>query len=184
MVLTVLGSQLSDFLELLYNQLVHPGGIIGSGRKILFDNQKRGKMRILFGILLLLHGFIVCAQSSVSFKPVGGTPNPAWMAWFPVNLGQSWLFAKTAMEQAARVKVFGILWLVAGIALILAALGVLHFIIPLAWWRIFALIGAQLSLLMLLLYFHPFYLIGFSASLILLIAILSKSWGVLTQMGL
>jgi hypothetical protein len=141
-------------------------------------------MRILFGILLLLHGFIVCAQSSASFKPIGGTPNPSWMAWFPANLGQSWLFSKLGIEQAAGVKALGILWLIAGIALILGALAMFHFIIPLAWWRILAIIGAGLSLLILALYFHPFYLIGFSASLILLIALLSKSWGVLEHIGL
>lgn len=141
-------------------------------------------MKILFGILLLMHGLIVCAQSSVSFKPTGGTPNPAWMAWFPANLGQSWLFSKLNIEKMGAAKDFGYVWLIAGAALILAGMGVLHLLIPLAWWRVLALIGAALSLLILALYFHPFYLIGFSASLLLLIALLSKSWGVLTQMGL
>ncbi|HCS38592.1 MAG TPA: hypothetical protein DIW44_03285 [Anaerolineaceae bacterium] len=141
-------------------------------------------MRILFGILLLLHGFIVCAQSSASFKPIGGTPNPAWMGWFPVNLGQSLPFAKLGIEQAAGVKALGILWLIAGITLVLAALAVLHFLIPLPWWRVLAILGASLSLLMLVLYFHPFYLIGFSASLILLIALLSKTWEALPNLGL
>jgi len=138
-------------------------------------------MKIVFGILLLLHGFIVCAQSSASFKPRGGTPNPAWLALFPANLGQSWLFGKLGVEQAAGVKALGILWLAAGFALIAAALGIFGFLIPLPWWRGLALAGALLSLLMLALYFHPFYAVGIAASVILLVALLSKSWPVLQQ---
>jgi hypothetical protein len=141
-------------------------------------------MKIVFGILLLLHGFIVAAQSSTSFKPGAGTANPAWMKWFPANLGQSWLFEKLNLASAAGIKALGILWLAAGIALMLAALGVFGFIIPATWWRTLALVGAVLSLVMLALCFHPFYLVGFSASLLLLITLLSKSWGILQQIGL
>lgn len=141
-------------------------------------------MKIVFGILLLLHGFIVAAQSSGSFKPTSGTSNPAWMAWFPVNLGQSWLFTRLNITAAAGVKALGLVWLIAGVALMLAALGVFGLIIPAAWWRVLALVGAVLSLVMLALYAHPFYIVGIAASALLLIALLSKSWGVLAQIGL
>lgn len=141
-------------------------------------------MKIVFGILLLLHGFIVAAQSSGSFKPTSGAANPAWMTWFPVNLGQSWLFTKLNIASSAGVKALGVVWLIAGVALMLAALGVFGFLVPASWWRILALAGAVLSLVLLTLYFHPFYLVGFGASLLLLIALVSKNWGVLAQIGL
>jgi len=141
-------------------------------------------MKIIFAVLLILHGLIVTAQSSASFKPVGGTPNPAWMAWFPANLGQSWLFSRLGLEQAAGVKILGLLWLLGGLAIAAAGLGILGFIIPVPWWRMLALVGGLLSLLMLSLYFHPFYLVGIAASILVVIAILARNWTVLQQIGL
>lgn len=141
-------------------------------------------MKIALAILLFVHGFIVAAQSSASFKPKGGTPNPAWMKWFPANLGQSWLFSRYGIEKMPQVKDLGYLWIIAGVALILAGLGVLGVVIPVAIWRMLALVGAVFSLIMLVLYFHPFYIIGFSASLLLLIALLLKSWPIFTNIGL
>lgn len=141
-------------------------------------------MKIVFAILLIVHGIIVAAQSSTSFKPKGGTPNPAWMKWFPANLGQSWLFSKSGIEKMPAVKDLGYVWIIAGVALILAGLGVLGVVIPVALWRALALVGAVLSLIMLIVYFHPFYIIGFSASLLLLIALLLKSWPIFTTIGL
>lgn len=141
-------------------------------------------MKIAFAILLFVHGFIVAAQSSASFKPKGGTPNPSWMNWFPANLGQSWLFSRFGIEKMSQVKDLGYLWIIAGVALVLAGLGVLGFIIPVTLWRMLALVGAVFSLIMLVLYFHPFYILGFTASLLLLLALLVKSWGLLTQISL
>jgi hypothetical protein len=48
-------------------------------------------MKILIAVLLIVHGLIVAGQSSGSFNPVGGVKNPAWLSWWPANLGQSWL---------------------------------------------------------------------------------------------
>ena len=141
-------------------------------------------MKIALAILIMLHGLIVAAQSSVSFKPLGGTPNPTWMKWFPLNLGQSWLLAVLKAENSVGGKALGVLWLAAGLTLLLAGFGLLHFLIPFAWWKTLALVGAALSLLLLGLYFHPLYLVGVAASLLLLLALVLKSWPVLQQIGL
>ncbi len=92
-------------------------------------------MQVILGILLIVHGFIVAAQSSSSFKPTIGPVNPDWLNWWPVNLGQSWLLIPSGAEQSLLARAGGVLWLAAGIALIAAGLGVLGFLIPTAWWR-------------------------------------------------
>jgi hypothetical protein len=140
-------------------------------------------MQVVLGILLIVHGFIVAAQSSSSFKPTVGPANPAWISWWPVNLGQSWLLIPSGAEQSILAKAGGILWLAAGLALIAAGLGILGFVVPMGWWRSLALAGAIISLVMLAIYLHPFYGVGIGASALLLAALLIKQWPVLEKLG-
>lgn len=141
-------------------------------------------MKILFGILLILHGLIVAAQSSASFKPAAGPANPGWLSWWPVNLGQSWLFVPSGAETSPIARGLGFLWLAAGLVIAAAGLSVLGIIFPVAWWRSLALTGAILSLIMLAIYLHPLFGIGIGASLLLLAALLIRQWPVLSQIGL
>jgi hypothetical protein len=142
------------------------------------------KVKILIAILLIVHGMIVAAQSSGSFNPTGGAANPALFKGWPTQLGQSWLLVKLGAERTLLSQVCGILWLLAGLALITAGLGVLGIIIPAAWWRSLALTGAGLSLLMLAVYLHPLYGIGVGASILVLIALSAKSMPLLSNLGL
>lgn len=127
---------------------------------------------------------IVAAQSSASFNPSAGVPNPAWMSWWPVNLGQSWLFVPSGFENTMIAKALGVLWLAAGLLLITAGLAVLGVIIPFDWWRNMALAGTVISLFLLVIYFHPFFIIGFGADVILLAALLLRQWPILSRFGL
>lgn len=141
-------------------------------------------MKIFFGILLIVHGLIVAAQSSGSFKPVEGPPNPGWLTWWPVNLGQSWLFGPMGVVNNPFIRAGGILWLIAGLALMAAGLAVLGIVVPVQWWRGLAMAGAIISLVMLGLYLHPLFGIGIGASALILAALLIKPWMVLSQIGL
>ncbi len=133
-------------------------------------------MKIVIGILLVAHGFINAMQSSGSFKPTGGIANPGWLNWWPVPMGQSWLLARLGIERSFAGTLAGILWLAAGAALIAAGLGLFRFVIPTAWWRPLAGIGAGLSLLMLILYANPMYAVGIGANLAVLIVLLWAQW--------
>ncbi len=133
-------------------------------------------MKIVIAGLLAIHGLINAFQSSGSFKPTGGIPNPGWLGWWPVQMGQSWLFACLGIEKSFVGTLAGILWLAAGAALIAAGLGLFGILIPTAWWRPLAGIGAGLSLLMLILYANPMYLVGIGANLAILIVLLWAQW--------
>jgi hypothetical protein len=141
-------------------------------------------MKLIIAVLLILHGLIVAGQASGSFSPTGGVQNPAWLNWWPVNLGQSWLLSTLGIEQTLLARMGGILWLVAGAALVTAGLGVLGFVVPPAGWRSLALFGAVISLVMLAVYLHPFYGIGIGASVVLLAALAGAQWSLLTRLGL
>ena len=141
-------------------------------------------MKILIAVLLIVHGLIVAGQSSGSFNPIGGLQNPSWLNWWPANLGQSWLLLPLGVERTLLAKAGGFLWLVAGIALVAAGLGVLGFIVPPTWWRRLALFGGVISLVMLIIYLHPFYCLGIGASIVLLVALLWSQWTLLERFGL
>lgn len=118
-------------------------------------------LKYLMVVILIGHGFIVSVQSGGNFG--GGNSqitNPSWLNWFPMTLGRSWLLTAFKLEGTLVDKIFGFIWLASGLCLIAAALGVLGFIVPSELWRTLAIYGASGSLLMLLVYFHPFFIIG------------------------
>src|SRR5690606_18724335 len=97
--------------------------------------------------------------------------------WWPINLGRSWLFSSLDLDRAPSAYwLGGILWLAGGILLVAAGLGVWDFVVSAEWWRILAIGGAAISLLMLVIYFHPMMSFGTAASLAILIALLWAKW--------
>jgi hypothetical protein len=136
-------------------------------------------MKFLISVLLIIHGLIVAGQSAGSFKPAAGPiglENPSWVSWWPTRLGQSWLLSGLGLERSSIIAIFGLLWLISGIALFAAGLGVLGFVVPADWWRNLAVAGGAISLLMLVIYFHPLTIIGTASSLAVLVALLWAKW--------
>lgn len=111
------------------------------------------QMHIVFGIVLILHGLITLAISAGSFAPPSNIPNPNWLRWWPAQLGQSWIFPGMGWPG-------GVIWLAAGLLLLGAGLGFFGFLVPVAWWIPLTIAGASLGLVALILYFHPYYLLG------------------------
>ena len=136
-------------------------------------------MKLLIGVLLIIHGLIVAGQSSGSFgsAPPKEVQNPSFVNWWPMNLGRSWLFIWLGLHKTLAIyRIGGLFWLAGGIALVAAGLGVLGFIVPTAWWRDLAIGGAAISLFMLVIYLHPLTIIGTAASLAVLVALLGARW--------
>ena len=136
-------------------------------------------MKFLIGVLLIIHGFIVAGQATGSYGST--TPrelqNPSFVSWWPINMGRSWLLAWLGLEKTLiTYRIGGLLWLAGGITLVAAGLGVLGWIIPPDWWRSLAMIGAAISLFMLIIYFHPITIIGTASSLAVLVALLWAKW--------
>jgi hypothetical protein len=133
-------------------------------------------VRFLLGAFFIVHGLITVANSMSGFGRGPGVQNPAWLAWWPTALGRSWLFARLEVEQTAASGVGGLLWLVGGVALLLAGLGVFGVLVPAEWWRALAVGGAAISLLALALYFHPYYALGVGINVAILAALLWANW--------
>jgi hypothetical protein len=140
-------------------------------------------LRFLIGGMLIVHGLIVAGQSASAFGAGNPIANPSWLKWWPTAFGQSWLLAGLGLEKTIAAWLAGLLWLIGGVALVGAGLGVFGVLVPEGWWRMLAIGGAGMSLLMLLFYLHPFYGIGIGASAAILLALLWADWPVVRLDG-
>jgi hypothetical protein len=145
---------------------------------MLVFEKKEAFMKFAIGILLIVHGLIVVAQSSGNFALTtpSGLQNPSWMGWWPTNLGRSWLLAWLGLERAPVLWMAGILWIAGGVALTAAGLGAMGIIIPADWWRSLAVSGAAISLVLLIAYLHPLMILGTVFSAVILVALLWARW--------
>jgi hypothetical protein len=129
-------------------------------------------MKLLISVLLIVHGLIVAGQSAGSFGATipNEVQNPSFISWCPINMGRSWLFSVLGIQNSLPAyRISGILWLIGGLVLVAAGLGMFGILVPVVWWRSLALAGAAISLFMLLLYFHPLMIIGTASSVAVLI---------------
>jgi len=119
-------------------------------------------MLVAFIVLVLIgHGLIVAAQARTSFGISKSPPaDPDWLRWWPVPLGRSWLLDRAGLSGGSLEKALGAVWLLSGLCLVAAGFGFMGVVVPLGLWPALVVIGATGALVMLLLYLHPFYLIG------------------------
>lgn len=140
-------------------------------------------MRITVALLLLVHGLITTAQAGSGFNHSEGVANPSWLSWWPVNPGQSWLLKLLGLTKPILGTLAGILWIIAGLCLISAALGLFGFIIPTNSWRLLAGLGAAISLVLFMFYAHPLYVVGIGANLAILLVLLWAKWPTPEMLG-
>ena len=108
-------------------------------------------MRILIGVLLIIHGLI-----TASISRGGGSPleNPSWLGWWPTPLGSSWLLSPLGLEPSVVSRILGILFGVAGLCFLASGVGIF---IGQEWWRTLTIVSAALSVVYLAVYLHPLY---------------------------
>jgi hypothetical protein len=126
------------------------------------------------GGFLVVHGLITTMIGVVAVtKPdAPALTLPAWLSWWPGPFGRSWLFDAAHLGSGAAV-LGGLIWLVAGVALVAAGLGWLGLPGLRDLWQTLAFVGAAVGLLALALYFHPFYVIAVAIDL----AMVALLWG-------
>ncbi|HAF09010.1 MAG TPA: hypothetical protein DCK98_02870 [Chloroflexi bacterium] len=123
-------------------------------------------MTVFVGALIALHGLITLAIGGAA---VSGAPTSSEMSklpgvgWYPVPMGESWLLRGGAAQMG------GVLWVLAGVGLLLTAGSVFGFILPGAWRQV-GLVSGAVGLAGIALFFHPFYVIAIAANVALIAA--------------
>jgi hypothetical protein len=126
------------------------------------------------GIVLVAHGLItmMIGFGTISNPSSAAMPAPSWLGWWPGTLGRSWAFDAFSLG-SGPATIGGLLWLVAGLALVGAGLGWLGVSALSDQWQTLALVGAVLGLAALALYFHPFYVVAIVIDVVILVSV----WG-------
>ena len=130
-------------------------------------------MKIITGVLLILHGLISAAQAVGSFSSSEGVANPNWLNWWPTPLGKSWLLSQLGIGQSLLTITVGVLGLVSGVCIITSGLGLL---LRLDWW-------IPLALLYFVVYAHPFFAVGIGANSATLVVLLWIGWPSINVLG-
>ena len=126
--------------------------------------------RLALAAFLVAHAGI--HASFVSPRPPVTAGGPAW----PFELGRSWLLTPLGVGPELS-RLLGIALIAATISgFALAAVGTLG-VAPAAAWTAGASLGAIASLALLILFFHPWLVLGIAIDLGLLWAALVADWG-------
>ncbi len=128
-------------------------------------------MKWLFAVLLLLEAHFAASYlvplDSASQREFGGLLRWAW----PWANGDHGLLGTVTTASGFPIAGFYLAVVVAGL-LVLAALAVIGWWVPFAWWRSLALAGAALSILLMVLFFGPTKLLPIVGDLLIIAAVL------------
>ena len=130
-------------------------------------------LRLLIGAFLLIHGLISAAQAPALLGSGEPPENPSWMSWWPTPLGRPWLLTPLGLESTLISWLFGILWVVAGVCFVASGVGIFA---HQEWWQAVAAAGALISLVVLAVYFHPWYAFAVLLNAGILLALWWTHW--------
>lgn len=127
-------------------------------------------MKLILALFLAAHGLI--HGSFISPAPARTADGPEW----PFELTRSWLVTGLQLDPAL-VRPFGAgLALTATALLVLAGMATAGWLVPTSWWTGLAVAGAATSLVTLLLFFHPWLVLGVLIDVVLLWSVIGAGW--------
>jgi hypothetical protein len=64
----------------------------------------------------------------------------------------------------------------ATVGFIMTGLALLDFLVPFDWWRTLAVASAVVSLLLLVIFWHPYFIVGVLIDVVVLVVVLFTDW--------
>ncbi len=113
-------------------------------------------LRTFFGLFLIAHAV---AHAGLAAAPIPDNPDPKTGAFF-TKVSRSWLFQKLELDGAVVKKIGIILVILTVLGLIIAGLGGLGILGLNKIWSTAAVLSAGLSLILLILFWHPWLIVG------------------------
>ena len=129
-------------------------------------------IRILIGIFLIAHGLV---HSGLAAAPIPNDSNSKPGAFF-TDPTRSWLLSRIGLNTSA-IRITGIVLVaLATLSFITAGLGILGVFGLESIWRAMTVVSAGLSLLLLVVFWHPWLFVGVLLNIGILIALLWLHW--------
>jgi hypothetical protein len=129
-------------------------------------------MKILLAVFLILHGMV---HAILAAAPIPNEPDSNPGAFF-TNSTRSWLLPRLGLNDTAIQWIGIILVILAALGFILAGLGVIGVPGLNDVWRTVAVVSACVSLLLLIVFWHTWLMVGVLIDIGILIALLWLDW--------
>ena len=126
-------------------------------------------MKTIVAIFLILHGLV---HAILAMVPNPDSADPVFATFF----SRSWLLSGLGLSESAAKPMAIILAAMATIGFIAAGLGLLDILVPFDWWRTLAIASAVVSLLLLLLFWHPYVIVGVVIDVVILFGLIFTDW--------
>ena len=117
-------------------------------------------IRILFALFLIAHGAITMSLATVPVPAPGALRTPYLPAWWRPNLDSAWPASQLGISPIFVRTAGWLLWLAALVLFAAAGLGLLGLPGLNTLWQPLAAAGAVASLVLLVLYWHPWLALG------------------------
>jgi hypothetical protein len=125
-------------------------------------------IRIVLAVFLVVHGLIHASLTNVPVPKPGELHTPFFPAWWRASTDATWPVAKLGLSNGLVRGLGSALWLLATLGCALAGLGLLGVPGLSQVWTACLGVGGVASLLVMALYWHPWYVVGAGLSVALL----------------
>ena len=129
-------------------------------------------MRIIIALFLIAHGLV---HAGLAAAPNPNDPDAKPGAFF-TSPDRSWLLPKLGLNPSSIQWIGITLVALATLGFVLAGLGVFGVPGLAEIWRIMAVISAVASLLLLVLFWHPWIIVGVLIDIVIIISLVWADW--------
>jgi hypothetical protein len=129
-------------------------------------------LKILFALFLIAHGLV---HAVLAAAPIPNDPESKPGAFF-TSPSRSWLLPKLGLNDSAVKWVGIILGVLPTLGFLLAGMGLFGVPGLITVWQSVTVLSASLSLLLLVLFWHPWLILGVLIDVGLLVALLWLKW--------
>jgi hypothetical protein len=126
-------------------------------------------LKTIVAIFVILHGL---THSIMAMVPSPNAPDAGFATFFS-GLG-SWLF--TGLSESASKTIATILAVIATLGFVAAGLALFGILVPFDWWRILAIASAVVSLLLVVIFWHPYLIVGLLIDVAVLVTLIFTDW--------
>ena len=126
-------------------------------------------MNTIVALFLLLHGLV---HGILAMVPDPNTPDATFATFF----SRSWLLAGLGLSKSAGRVIAIILAAAATIGFIAAGLALLDILVPFDWWRSLAIASTAASLLLLVIFWNLYLIVGVAIDVVILVTVIFTDW--------
>ena len=128
-------------------------------------------MKTIVAIFLTLHGL---THSILAIVPSPKAPDAGFATFFS-GLG-SWLLTRLGLSESATKTTAITLSVIATIGFVAAGLALFGILVPFDWWRPLAIASAAVSLLLVVIFWDPYLIVGLLIGGAVLVTLLFTKW--------